>query len=161
MHQAHTLFGKFVNLPAAIGIGVGALLLRPGDIGVRLPCEQRQAIDEVVEAAAAECLQVIRRQIAVASKRSENALDVTLGDDGEFRPPVLPDRRSIAPARVARAAVAGRHRIFPVRSARAAVVAALLICVAAAEPDAGAQLFRQLIEVLVGDGEREAVFARL
>ena len=61
MHQAYTFLGKLVNLPAAIGAGVGALLLRPGDVSVGLAREQRQAIDEVVETAAAERLQVVRR----------------------------------------------------------------------------------------------------
>ena len=86
LHQAHAFVGELVNLSAAIGAGIGALLLRPRDVAVRLAREEREAVDEVIETAAGQGLEIVGRQVAIARERQENALDVALGDDRDFGP---------------------------------------------------------------------------
>ena len=59
MYQPNAFVRELVNLSTAIGTGVGALLLRPGHVAVWFACQERQPVDEVIETAAAQGLQVV------------------------------------------------------------------------------------------------------
>jgi hypothetical protein len=80
---------------------VRALLLRPRDVAVGLPREEVEAIDEIVEAAAGEGVQIIDWEVPIAEERLEDALDVALGDRGEFGCAAPVEDRCMIPTGVA------------------------------------------------------------
>ena len=62
---------------AIIGVGALALLLRPGQIEVRLARQQIEPMAECFLVAADEGVNVVGRQVAIANEQPEN-LDVAL-----------------------------------------------------------------------------------
>src|SRR5436190_20774030 len=109
MHYANALIGELVNLGAAVRARIRALLLGPSDVAIRFARQQRQSIDEVIETAAAQGVNIIGWQVPIAGERLEDTLDVAFGHDCDLGSSALVEDGSIAPARVAR----GRHCLIP------------------------------------------------
>ena len=108
MHHAPALLGEFVDQAPIIGASVGALLLRARDVAVGFAREEIEAVDQVVETAAAKRMDVIRGQVSIADERLQYVFDVALGKHSDFGPAVLIDDGSSSPTRVA---LSGKYRV--------------------------------------------------
>ena len=69
LQEVDTALIEFVDQPAAVGVGVGALLRRPIEEQVRLARENVEPVDQVFEVSTDKRMDVIRGQVAVARER--------------------------------------------------------------------------------------------